>query len=372
LSTGQCAIWVASREGLAQALALVRNLAASPWEASGVKLAQCDLYAPERFADGDCIPCSSLAESFRARFFAYQAHVLFGAVGIAVRFVAPVLAHKSVDPPVVVIDNKARFVISLLAGHWGGGNRLARHLALLLHATPVITTASDTCVDSVALDLVVQQAGLCLLDWQELPGIQGRLLDGQCLSLYDPFQALPRIKDLFCPIAKASLPSQFPQITVHWQDLPAYPQRLRIVIPHLVCGVGFRKSTEPELFAQAFTAFSRQYGFSLHAVTALATIDAKACDAGLCSLARTLQVPLEHFSAEVLAREPGPHPSEMAGKVFGQPPFSVSEAAALISAGQRYSKTHLFFPKTCFFGKITLAAAGSAAFLASEPLFCSF
>ena len=365
MSADELALWVTSREGLRPAQKLRSLLAKSAWQMGAEPLSRCVLYVPERIAVPGGQACSSLASSFRAHFFDYRAHVVFGAAGIAVRFMAPVISHKKRDPCVVVIDSAARFVISLLSGHWGGGNSLARHLAGLLQATAVISTASDGHCEGFALDLAAQKQGLCLIDWQELPAMQGRLLEGQSLVLYDPFAMLPEAKGLVRASA-SSLPQTFPQITVHWQNVPRQAGRLRLIIPHLVCGVGFRQATEPELFVQAFAAFCKRYGFAQEAVMAFATIDAKARDSGLCALASSLHVPVDHFAAELLAREQSPNPSTMAGKVFQQPAFSVCEAAAQLSARQRHQASVLFFPKTRFFGKITLAAAGSAAFLLNE------
>ncbi|MCR5814586.1 MAG: cobalamin biosynthesis protein [Desulfovibrio sp.] len=358
-------MWVASREGLASAQKLCGLLPAFSWQHCGQCIERCVLYVPERLACANATLCRSLVKTFRARFRDYSAHVVFGAAGIAVRFLGPVIAHKENDPAVVVIDSAARYVISLLSGHWGGGNSLARHLASLLQAMPVITTASDGACERFALDLAVQKSGLRLLDWHELPALQGRLLEGQSLALYDPFGALAHDTDLLRACGKESLSTKLPLITVHWRDFPPQAGRLRIVIPHFVCGVGFRKNTEPELFVQAFAAFCRRYGISQEAVTAFATIDAKAQDSGLHALASSFRVPIDHFPAEILACEQSPNPSELAGKVFQQPAFSVCEACAQISAKNRHPKSVLFFPKTRFFGKITFAAAGSAAFVDS-------
>jgi cobalt-precorrin 5A hydrolase/precorrin-3B C17-methyltransferase len=65
------------------------------------------------------------------------------AVGIAVRLVASELKDKHKDPGVVVVDDAGSFSVSLLSGHEGGANQLARKVASLLGAHPVVTTASE-------------------------------------------------------------------------------------------------------------------------------------------------------------------------------------------------------------------------------------
>ena len=53
------------------------------------------------------------------------------------------LADKAADPAVVVVDDGGRFAVALTGGHRGGANVLAREVAALLGAQPVVTTATD-------------------------------------------------------------------------------------------------------------------------------------------------------------------------------------------------------------------------------------
>ena len=80
-----------------------------------------------------------------ARAFAEcQGLVFVMASGIAMRMVAPLLVSKLTDPAVVVLDDEARWAISLLSGHEGGANRLAYQVAAATGAEPVVTTGSET------------------------------------------------------------------------------------------------------------------------------------------------------------------------------------------------------------------------------------
>ncbi|WDZ94393.1 cobalamin biosynthesis protein [Herbaspirillum sp. WKF16] len=77
---------------------------------------------------------------------AYRRHrrwIMIGAAGIAVRFLDGQPQDKHSDPAVVVLDEAARFAISLLAGHEGGANRLAYRVAQLTGAQPVVSTATE-------------------------------------------------------------------------------------------------------------------------------------------------------------------------------------------------------------------------------------
>jgi cobalt-precorrin 5A hydrolase/precorrin-3B C17-methyltransferase len=82
--------------------------------------------------------------------------VLVGATGIAVRVIAPLLDDKRTDPAVVALDDGGRWAVALAGGHHGA-NALAREVAVLVGAEPVVTTATES-------------AGLPALD--DLPGFR--------------------------------------------------------------------------------------------------------------------------------------------------------------------------------------------------------
>ncbi len=92
-------------------------------------------------------PWLTTRTSQKAQFAAaYRNHaqwIMLAASGIAVRFLDELIDDKHSDPAVVVLDEAARFAISLLAGHEGGANQLAYRVAQVTGATPVITTATE-------------------------------------------------------------------------------------------------------------------------------------------------------------------------------------------------------------------------------------
>ncbi|MEM7206262.1 MAG: cobalamin biosynthesis protein [Pseudomonadota bacterium] len=82
-------------------------------------------------------------EQMREWYRAGHRIVFICATGIVVRTLASVLDSKHSDPPVLVLDERGRFVIPLVSGHEGGANEWAREVAELLDAQCVITTAQS-------------------------------------------------------------------------------------------------------------------------------------------------------------------------------------------------------------------------------------
>jgi cobalt-precorrin 5A hydrolase len=85
----------------------------------------------------------SVRELFVRLYSSRRQWVLIGTTGIAVRFLNGLLRDKQSDAAVVVLDEGARFAVSLVCGHEGGANRLAYRGANAVGALPVVTTATE-------------------------------------------------------------------------------------------------------------------------------------------------------------------------------------------------------------------------------------
>ena len=112
-----------------------------------------------------------------------DAIIFVGATGIAVRAIAPFIHGKAVDPAVLVIDEAGRYVISLLSGHLGGANALARTAATLIEAEPVITTATDA-ESAFAVDTFAKENGFLLTDLRKAKEVSAKVLRGEKLRIY--------------------------------------------------------------------------------------------------------------------------------------------------------------------------------------------
>ena len=111
-----------------------------------------------------------------------DALIFIGASGIAVRAIAPHVKSKTTDPAVLVIDECANFVISLLSGHIGGANELARQIAAAIKAVPVVTTATDV-NNLFAVDEWAARRGMVIESMQTAKDFAAALVAGKTAGL---------------------------------------------------------------------------------------------------------------------------------------------------------------------------------------------
>ena len=124
------------------------------------------------------------------------------AAGIVVRTIAPLVKDKRTDPAVVMMDEKGKFITSLLSGHLGGANTLAGKIAQFLGGTPVISTASD--VNNLpSLDLWVKEQGLVIEDWGLLPHVGTELINSGALKVYTEIPV--ELPDVFYKVDDAGI-----------------------------------------------------------------------------------------------------------------------------------------------------------------------
>src|SRR5690606_11145937 len=99
-----------------------------------------DTYKMEHFPNSETP--GGIKEFLESSWSKYDGFIFISATGIAVRMCQPYIKSKDIDPAIVVIDDEGKFSISLLSGHLGGANGIAKSIGDYLEATTVITTAS--------------------------------------------------------------------------------------------------------------------------------------------------------------------------------------------------------------------------------------
>jgi len=291
----------------------------------------------------------------------FDAHLFIMATGIVVRRIAALLEHKTKDPAVVVCDEKGEFAISLLSGHIGGANRLARQAAAIFGGRAVITTATDV-QGLAAVDEVAAGNGFRIVNPEAIKTINSLILARRPVALAGPAIWTGLLADELGE--RVMILSEKPGT-----DLPENPAGLVLVdrpaaefdsvfdeiavlgleSPRLVAGIGCRRGVSAAEIEAALASVLADHGLSRSKIAALASIDLKKDEVGLLEFARGNAWPLCFFTAAQLKDVAVPTPSVRVAKATGSP--SVSEASAIRAGGGR-----LVVPKTRF-ARVTVALA---------------
>ncbi|MEA4943845.1 MAG: precorrin-3B C(17)-methyltransferase [Propionicimonas sp.] len=321
------------------------------------------------------------------------------ALGATTRIIAPLLESKKTDPGVVVIDEAGRFVVPLVGGHAGGANALATRLAEGLDATAVLTTATDS-VGIPALDT---------LGWPhtgDVAEVTRAILDGHPVELVRsqpwPLPPLPSnvaeaplrhsregrndVREDGDPRLRGDDVGGWDQVSSG--DHTGGPEDVggdarpaaRIVVsdevgtkrrdssaaaedlshgllptvtlrpPSLTAGMGCNRGTSAASLRELLERTLDGAGLAIESLAAIASVEAKADEAGLIALATELHVPFRTFAAGTLAGFEVPNPSPHAQQAVGTP--SVAEAAVLACGADLIVPKQKTPEATCALGRL--------------------
>jgi cobalt-precorrin 5A hydrolase/precorrin-3B C17-methyltransferase len=238
------------------------------------------------------------------------------ASGILIRAVAPVLADKTAEPPVLSVSDDGAVVVPLLGGHHGA-NRLTAQIAEALGATAAVTTAGDVAL-GVALD--EPPAGYRLANPENAKDVMAKLLSGAGATVEGdaPWLAdLPKGDDV--TISCTTAPCE--------ADLVFHPQQATL-------GVGCARNCAPEELHDLVMKTLTEANIAPAALKAIYTLDLKADEPAVHALSRAFELPVRVFDAAVLEAETPrlENPSDVVFAEVGT--HGVSEAAALAGAGE--------------------------------------
>ncbi|MFZ3580605.1 precorrin-3B C(17)-methyltransferase [Loktanella sp. DJP18] len=245
------------------------------------------------------------------------------ASGILIRGVAPLLADKTTEPPVLSVSDDGGVVVPLLGGH-RGANRLAARIAEALGSVAAVTTAGDVAL-GVALD--APPAGWRLVNPSDAKDAMAKLLSGGGARIVGPDAAQATWLD--------GLPAG-DGVTITCAALPVTdlgPHHLQFAPQRFALGVGCARNCPPAELRELVDAALHEAGVARQAVACVNTIALKADEPAIIALARDFGVPLRLFEAEALEAETPrlANPSDVVFAEVGA--HGVSEAAALAQVG---------------------------------------
>ena len=265
-----------------------------------------------------------LRDWIREAFSRYEGLVFVGAVGIAVRAIAPYVQSKTTDPAVVVVDEGGRFVIPLLSGHLGGANGLAHRIAAAGGGSPVITTATDG-RGLFAVDSWAKEQNCHVMEPERIKGVSGKLLEGETIWMRCPW-AVSGLQPEGVLLGEAR------DCDVEVTLSPGKDPALHLVPKILVLGVGCRSGVGKETLAAAVAQTMERLHFVPQAIARVCSIDLKKEEPGLLAFCAERKLPFLTYSPEELAQVAGDFtPSEFVRQVTGID--NVCERSAVLGSG---------------------------------------
>lgn len=266
--------------------------------------------------------------------------IFVGALGICVRSILHLIKNKYEDPAVVCVDSMAKFAISVLSGHIGGGNALCGRVARILGAEAVITTQSDNS-GVWALDTLASK-----FDWQTEAG-KGKM-NRAIFSLVngEPIGLLLDIKDKGTDYLLHTMPENVrlmtdikdnrnlkfiiaitPFIYDGECDIPALHFHPKV----LSLGIGCRKDCKPDGVGIYIAEKMIKMGISPLSLKYLSTIDLKKEEKLIHELSKQFSLgEPKIFMPNQLEGITVPHPSEKVKEVTGV--WGVAESCAIAGA----------------------------------------
>lgn len=297
------------------------------------------IYVLSKISDEQTIAIEGLVTQMLARLFKeVDVLICIMATGIVIRSIAPVVFDKTSDPAVIVLDEKAQNVISLLSGHLGGANKWTKKIASILKANPVITTATDV-QNVIALDILAKMVN----GWREelrplVKEFNSYLSQGKRVYFYQEKNWLEDFRGLTVIDARQLediLQSQETLIYLACREIAIFRSHLAVIYPKTyILGVGTRKNVDNAIFREAFAIFCKKEKVSPSEIARIVSIDLKKEEPAILDLAKYLSVPFITYSKDELSMVADKYPqSSFVRQMVGV--GSVAMASADLASGGR-------------------------------------
>jgi len=259
----------------------------------------------------------------RACFAAGHPVIGICAAGILIRALAPELADKQSEPPVLAVAEDRSAVVPLLGGHHGA-NDLARRLAGELGGTAAITTAGDV---RLGVSLDAPPPGWALANPGDAKAVMASILNGASIAIdgHLPWLDRPSMKTA----ADASL-----HLMETVQKTEGGPDRLIYYPRSLIIGVGCERGCPREEIVALVDETLSAHGYARQAVACVVSLDLKADEPAVHEAARRLDVPARFLTAEAInaVADRIETPSDIVMREVAVP--GVAEGAALAAGGE--------------------------------------
>ena len=315
-------------------------------------------YSVERYAENELLPLPQKRQEFIRENWGKSGFIFIGAAGIAVRWIAPFVKDKFTDSPVLVMDEKGKYVIPILSGHIGGAVELAEQIGMWIEAEVVHTTATDV-QQKFAVDVFAKKNNCNIFNMKAAKEVSAALLAGKKVGFYSEFPTDGELPEglIRCDEYGNSVSSMDDRseeetqkssdfngtgtdctnidcgvaVTVHTSCNP-FISTTQVVPKCLTLGMGCRKDKDARGIAEAAQKVLDRSGFHKEAFEQIASIDLKKEEKGILSLSQDWQIPFVTYTEEELKQVPGEFtPSPFVKKITGVD--NVCERSAVLASG---------------------------------------
>lgn len=289
---------------------------------------------------------SSLRDWTVRRFAQSDAIIFIGACGIAVRSIAPFVSSKKTDPAVVVIDEQGKFAISLLSGHIGGANELTEEISNLLHATPVITTATDI-NNKFAVDVFAKTNGCYISDMTMAKEISAALVNGNSVGFASDFPWVGEIPKELQLLDEEDETKEKPEMGIYVTNSylkHPFVHTLYLVPKIITLGVGCKKDTPADTVEKVVRKACDELLIPSVSMELVASIDLKKEEQGILEYCKERNLPFETYSAKQLKEVEGSFAeSKFVEETTGVD--NVCERSAILGSSKHGEKSNLILRK---------------------------
>ena len=210
------------------------------------------------------------------------------ATGIVVRSIARHLVGKTVDPAVVVLDEKGQFAISLLSGHLGGANAVATEIAGAIGGTAVITTASDV-QGMPSVDMIAQKHQLIIQSMHDAKILTAMTVNGQKVGWRN--DSLLTLPACYPTLNEAEADAEGLVVVSSCTDIEEKVLFAQLIPQNITVGIGCRRGISGQQIIDFVTEQLQLNSINEMSIRQLASIDIKHDEQGILVAAANFGVP---------------------------------------------------------------------------------
>ncbi len=289
----------------------------------------------------------NVIETVNNIFDEYDCIIGIMASGIMIRSIASHVNSKLSDPAILLIDDNANFVISLLSGHFGGANDLTIKISDIIGATPVITTSTDV-NNKVGIDSIAKRFYCSLENPKNIKYVNRALVNNEPVDLYLPSE--------FSYIVDENVKKSY---SIQWDDdldsIKAVVDSHEVILKpkQMVMGIGARKNISTDKVEYAINQACSILEIPVSRIDLFATADVKKDEKGIIDNVNRLKKEIRIISMDLIKSFQNEEcsKSDFVMKKFGVK--GVCEPTSLMANGDN---SHLIFKKTAYDG-VTIAVS---------------